>query len=70
MESITCQVITPLLSYGNNNVLELRPTELKGLLRYIYRITQQNLTKEKLFEYESEYFGSTDSPSFTLANES
>jgi len=64
MKSITCEVITPLCSTGNHKkVAELRPTELKGLLRYVYRITQQNLSSEPLFKQESEIFGSTDFPS-------
>lgn len=53
-----------MFSYGGNNTNpELRPTELKGLMRYVYRITQQNGSNKELFTKESELFGSTNAPS-------
>lgn len=63
-KSISCRVITPLFSFGaNKSTPELRPTELKGLMRYVYRITQQNKSNISLFQTESELFGSTKKPS-------
>lgn len=63
-DNVTCKVITPMFSYGANNTKpELRPTELKGVMRYIYRITQQNVCSKELFAKESELFGSTKIPS-------
>lgn len=61
---ISCRVITPLFSFGaDKNKAELRPTELKGLMRYVYRITQQSKSNDSLFHTESEFFGSTKIPS-------
>ena len=62
MKTINCEVITPMFSYGNNSTPELRPTELKGLMRYVYRMTQQ-VESKKLFQLESKRFGNTDTPS-------
>lgn len=59
-----CKVITPLFCFGaDGNIPELRPTELKGLMRYVYRITQQEVSSVKLFMAESKRFGSTEIPS-------
>lgn len=50
------KVISPMFSYGNR-LLEPRPTELKGLLRNTYRITNPNLDIKTLYEREVELFG-------------
>lgn len=63
-KTIKCKVITPMFSFGaNKDMPELRPTELKGLMRYVYRITQQDKSIKNLFNEESEIFGSTSIPS-------
>lgn len=53
----TCYVSTPMFTYGNSNTLELRPSELKGLLRYMFRISTVALESKPLFKLESELFG-------------
>ena len=37
--TFNCQLLTPLFSYGAySNKPEIRPSEIKGLMRYTYRI--------------------------------
>ncbi len=62
-ETLSCKVITPMFSFGQGATPMVRTTELKGIMRYIYRISQQELDTKKLFDMESEYFGSTSKPS-------
>lgn len=53
-------VISPMFSYGNGNKeLEARPSELKGLMRYIYRISNLEEHTTKLYNKESALFGGT-----------
>ncbi|GGE35355.1 hypothetical protein GCM10011391_12600 [Pullulanibacillus camelliae] len=57
---IPCKVISPMFSYGNGKgikKLEPRPTELKGLLRYVYRIASVESDTEKLYKWETALFG-------------
>lgn len=51
-------VISPMFSYGNQE-LEARPFELKGLMRYIYRISNLEEDTAKLYNKESALFGGT-----------
>ena len=53
------QVISPMFSYGAPKILEARPTELKGLMRYIYRIASVEKDVRALYYRESELFGGT-----------
>ncbi len=63
-KTLNCKVITPMFSFGaDSSTPELRPTELKGLIRYVYRTTQQEALPNKLFNSESERFGSVDKAS-------
>ncbi len=63
-KSIHCTVITPMFTCGaDGRTPELRPTELKGLMRYVYRITRQETDSKTLFSNESDFFGSTENPS-------
>ncbi|MCB8818365.1 type III-B CRISPR module RAMP protein Cmr1 [Desulfosporosinus shakirovi] len=54
-----CAVISPMFSYGNQK-LELRPTELKGIMRYIYRIANHSVDTKLLYKVESKYFGDAE----------
>lgn len=54
-----CTVISPMFSYGNQKV-ELRPSELKGLMRYIYRIANHQSRTELLYEAEGKRFGDAE----------
>jgi CRISPR-associated protein Cmr1 len=55
---LTCNVISPMFSYGGD--LELRPTELKALMRYMYRAAMLEPDTTKLFEKESDKFGDAE----------
>lgn len=35
--TLNCTIISPMFSYGNQRAAELRPSELKGLMRYMFR---------------------------------
>lgn len=48
---LNCTVISPMFSYGK--CLELRPTELKALMRYMYRAANLQSNTKKLFKCES-----------------
>jgi CRISPR-associated protein Cmr1 len=48
-----------MFSYGNQK-LELRPTELKGMMRYIYRIVNHSVDTKLLYKVESKYFGDAE----------
>jgi hypothetical protein len=52
------KVISPMFSYGASS-LEARPSELKGLIRYIYRISNITENTKQLYYDESELFGGT-----------
>lgn len=56
---LTCNVISPMFSYGGK-YLELRPTELKALMRYMYRAAKLEPNTTKLFEKESDMFGDAE----------
>ncbi|MEG6571736.1 RAMP superfamily CRISPR-associated protein [[Clostridium] cellulosi] len=53
----TLKVISPMFSHGNNDKLEPRPTELKGLLRNTYRIANPYFDSKTLYQHEVERFG-------------
>ena len=60
MESkiLECEVITPMFCYGaNKNNPELRPSSIKGMMRYMFRISQLTLRTEELLKQENELFG-------------
>jgi|GEM_PF-2567247 len=51
------KVISPMFSYGLRHRLEARPTELKGLLRNTFRISNPKLHLDELYKLEVELFG-------------
>lgn len=56
------KIITPILSYGADNssprsVPEIRPTSIKGMMRYMFRIAQPTLGVEELLDFENKIFG-------------
>lgn len=55
-DHIDCTVISSMFSYGASRC-EPRPTELKGLMRYIYRVASQNMRGSALYARESAAFG-------------
>lgn len=57
-EQLNCVLITPMFSYGAyyGEKPEFRTSELKGLMRYVYRITCPSKRKE-LYADEMELFG-------------
>lgn len=59
-----CKLIPPMLSYGaNSEQPELRTAELKGLLRFVYRLCKLNPNcndVQQLYAEESKLFGNTD----------
>jgi CRISPR-associated protein Cmr1 len=58
------QTVTPVFSYGSNqNKVELRPSSLKGFLRYWYRAALATNDLKKLHESENNIFGSTEEAS-------
>ncbi|WP_347489264.1 type III-B CRISPR module RAMP protein Cmr1 [Desulfoscipio sp. XC116] len=65
--SLHCKLISPMLSYGaNSEQPELRTAELKGLVRFIYRLCKLNPNcndVQKLYKEESTLFGNTDKAS-------
>jgi|GEM_PF-1973061 len=57
---LECSVITPMFLKGANTRVELRPSSLKGVLRYFYRALSSSSSIEKLREEEEKYFGSSN----------
>ncbi|MBG9793695.1 hypothetical protein ABD76_14780 [Paenibacillus dendritiformis] len=57
--TLNCTIISPMFSYGNQRA-ELRPTELKGLMRYMFRAAILEPDTEELYELESKYFGNAE----------
>ncbi|MEL5989329.1 type III-B CRISPR module RAMP protein Cmr1 [Kurthia gibsonii] len=59
MEKATykCSVLSTLMSYGNTKQPEIRASEIKALMRYVFRISSVNLGSKCLFKKESEWFG-------------
>lgn len=45
------------MSYGNTKQPEIRASEIKALMRYVFRISSVNLGSKCLFKKESEWFG-------------
>lgn len=56
-KTIHCEVLSPLISNRMYNMPELRPSELKGLIRYTYRIANYEPGTKNLFEEEVNCFG-------------
>lgn len=56
-----CTAITPVLSTGaNRNMAELRPPEIKALMRFWWRAMHPHLTLERLREEEGTLFGACE----------
>lgn len=53
---IPCTVISPMFSYGNGQA-EPRATELKGLMRYVWRISMLETDSKELYRKETVLFG-------------
>ncbi|GIX42792.1 MAG: type III-B CRISPR module RAMP protein Cmr1 [Leptospiraceae bacterium] len=60
-----CEVLTPLFMYGANSKedLELRTSEIKGMMRFWWRAIMSENNIEKLQKEEGKIFGSTDEKS-------
>lgn len=54
---LTVEVITPMFLGGANGDAELRAAPLKNAIRYWWRITQGELSHEKMLEKEQKLFG-------------
>ncbi|MFD7522663.1 hypothetical protein [Paenibacillus chitinolyticus] len=60
-ETLNCELITPMFSSGmDTKKAELRASELKALMRYVYRISNQTLDTQKLYEEEARLFGDAE----------
>ncbi|MFD3269942.1 type III-B CRISPR module RAMP protein Cmr1 [Paenibacillus dendritiformis] len=57
--TLNCTIISPMFSAGNRRA-ELRPSELKGLMRYMFRAAILEPDTKKLYELESKYFGNAE----------
>ncbi|WP_165980023.1 type III-B CRISPR module RAMP protein Cmr1 [Paenibacillus dendritiformis] len=57
--TLNCTIISPMFSYGNRRA-ELRPSELKGLMRYMFRAAILEPDTKELYRLESEYFGNAE----------
>ena len=56
--TFNCQLLTPLFSYGAySNKPEIRPSEIKGLMRYTYRIACATANHQALLKDEAALFG-------------
>jgi len=73
MESKKCKfkIITPVFSYGADNssaqsVPEIRPTSIKGMMRYMFRITQPTLEVGELLNHEKKIFGDAETAASPL----
>lgn len=58
-KTLKCTLITPLYSYGayQNKIPEIRASQLKGMMRYTYRIACPARNTKKLFANEAHLFG-------------
>ena len=64
MIKIRCEVITPMFMYGaDGSTPELRPSELKGMMRFWWRAVQRYDNMDKLRDVESSIFGGTSESS-------
>lgn len=65
-QEFNAEIITPMFSHGNKYVKkykiipEIRTSEVKGLMRYVYRIASIDKEKEKLLEKEGKLFGNSE----------
>ncbi|MFE4569852.1 RAMP superfamily CRISPR-associated protein [Paenibacillus chitinolyticus] len=60
-ETLNCELITPMFSSGmDTRKAELRASELKALMRYVYRISNQTLDTQQLYEEEARLFGDAE----------
>lgn len=57
--TLNCTIISPMFSYGNQRT-ELRPSELKGLMRYMFRAAILEPDTKNLYKLESKYFGNAE----------
>lgn len=57
--TLNCTIISPMFSYGNQRA-ELRSSELKGLMRYMFRAAILEPDTEALYQLESKYFGNAE----------
>lgn len=56
-----CEIITPLFSSGiDPKKAELRTSELKALMRYVYRIASNTLETKELYKEEARLFGDAE----------
>jgi len=57
----SCEIITPMFMYGaDKNILELRPSEFKGMLRFWWRAIKAEDKIEELKKEEAKIFGGTE----------
>jgi len=61
-DGLKFKVITPIFSYGvdnksENSVPEIRPTSVKGMMRYMFRIAQPTRNTSDLRDLENTLFG-------------
>ncbi|WP_106768734.1 type III-B CRISPR module RAMP protein Cmr1 [Paenibacillus faecalis] len=60
-EILNCAIISPMFSFGSDRRSpELRTSELKALMRYIFRIANTELMTSRLFEAEARRFGDAE----------
>ncbi|WP_181454495.1 type III-B CRISPR module RAMP protein Cmr1 [Paenibacillus dendritiformis] len=57
--TLNCTIISPMFSSGNRRA-ELRPSELKGLMRYMFRAAILEPDTKELYQLESKYFGNAE----------
>ncbi|NKI20068.1 type III-B CRISPR module RAMP protein Cmr1 [Paenibacillus dendritiformis] len=57
--TLNCTIISPMFSAGNQRA-ELRPSELKGLMRYMFRAAILESETKELYKLESKYFGNAE----------
>lgn len=60
-EEYEFKIITPIFSYGNNEIPEIRPASIKGMMRYMFRIAQPTLKTSDLLKHENKLFGDAES---------
>ncbi|MGG4393010.1 type III-B CRISPR module RAMP protein Cmr1 [Paenibacillus thiaminolyticus] len=58
--TLNCTIISPMFSAGNQQRAELRPSELKGLMRYMFRAAILESDTKELYQLESKYFGNAE----------
>lgn len=67
MEKLEYEIesITPLAAAGaDGRTVEVRPTEIKALMRFWWRALHPDLSSEKLYEKETEIFGGVGEKAF------